>query len=79
MYGQGNGLTKDYDQAAVWIRKAAEQEHAEAQYVLAIMYGKGNGVTKDYALTTFWIRKAAEQGHEKAKMMLIKIESTINK
>ncbi|MBO4648802.1 MAG: sel1 repeat family protein [Lentisphaeria bacterium] len=51
-------------------RKAAEKEHAEAQFELAICYWYGEGVSKDGTETVKWCRKAAEQGHAQAQFWL---------
>ena len=48
-----------------WFRKAAEQEHAQAQVNLGIMYQLGQGVSQDYTKAAEWYRKAAEQGDTK--------------
>jgi TPR repeat protein len=46
----------------VWLRKAADQGHATAQYALAVNYAEGAGVKQDYAEALQWYRKAAEGG-----------------
>ena len=48
-YGQ-----KDYKQAVYWLRKAAEQGDASAQYNLGGMYVKGQGVIKDIVYAYMW-------------------------
>jgi len=60
-YGR-DGVTEDYQQAAQWYRKAAEQGSMAGQCNLGFMYANGYGVTKDYQQATQWYRKAAEQG-----------------
>ena len=67
MYEQGNGVKKDYTQAAKWYRKAAEQGHADAQFNLGSMYANGEGVKQDDTQAVEWFRKAAEQGHAYAQ------------
>lgn len=62
MYAMGQGVPRDYAQAAFWIRKAADQGDAEAQGELAGMYVHGEGVPEDYAQGAAWYRKAADQG-----------------
>jgi len=62
MYGLGQGVPKDYQEAVKWFRKAAEQGLARAQGSLGSMYAKGRGVPKDYREAVQWYRKAAEQG-----------------
>ena len=49
-------------EATKWIRKAAEQDHAMAQAILAIRYFDGQGVEKDTTAAEKWARKAARQG-----------------
>ena len=61
---------KDDAEAASWWRKAAEQDHAEAQLALAFAYLLGSGVPKDQAAGVAWFRKAAEQGVVAAQFSL---------
>jgi hypothetical protein len=53
----------EFDKAAEWYRKAAEQGHAEAQVRLGLLYKKGTGVQKDLAKALEWFEKAAAQGY----------------
>ena len=62
----GFGAEKDESKAVEWYRKAAEQDHADAQYSLALIL-KRNG-DADEAETL--LRKAAEFGHPEAKKLL---------
>jgi TPR repeat protein len=50
-----------------WLRKAANQGHADAQYNLGAMYFMGRGVLQDHVEAEKWYRKAAEQGHANAQ------------
>ena len=70
MYYNGEGVKKEYTEAARWFTKAAEQGDAEAQNRLGLMYYKGLGVKKDYAEAVRWYTKAAEQGHAYAQYYL---------
>ena len=70
MYSAGEGVPKDVVEAAKWFRMAAEQEDADAQWVLGNMYHQGEGVPKDYAENIKWYRKAAMQGHVEAQYNL---------
>src|SRR6266481_4013983 len=54
-YDKGEGVAKDYAEAAKWFRKAAEQNYAEAQYNLAVCYGKGAGVAKGPVEAAKWV------------------------
>ena len=56
--------------AVKWYRKAAEQDHADAQTKLGVCYFSGEGVAKDFAEAAKWYRKAAEQGHANAQYNL---------
>ncbi|WP_372827646.1 trypsin-like peptidase domain-containing protein [Polaromonas sp.] len=70
MYKDGQGVSKDNEQASVWYRKAAEQGNASAQFNLGLMYLGGQGVPKDEPLAVAWYRKAAEQEHANAQYNL---------
>jgi TPR repeat protein len=61
-YHNGDGVVKDFGEAAKWFRKAAEQGHAKSQYNLGNCFEKGEGVPKDEVEAAKWMRKAAEQG-----------------
>jgi TPR repeat protein len=56
------GNKSDYAEAAQWYLKAAEQNHALAQFNLGIMYLKGQGVRRDKTLSQMWMSRAAELG-----------------
>ena len=53
-----------------WYRKAAEQEHAEAQFWLGEAYRSGKGVVRNDAEAMSFYRKAAEQGQADAQLKL---------
>ena len=61
------GMAKDDAEAVKWYRKAAEQNHAPAQYNLGICYDSGKGVAKDPVEAVRWYRKAAEQNNASAQ------------
>ncbi len=67
LYGRGDGVPKDYQEAAKWWGLAADQGHADAQFNLAIYYYKGWGVKEDHAESVRWYRMAADQGYAKAQ------------
>ena len=64
------GLPKDYGQAAIWYRRAADQGEAIAQVNLGEMYETGRGVTKDFAQAANWYRRAADKGDADAQYHL---------
>ena len=41
MYDEGDGVPQDFEEAAKWYRKAAEQGNAKAQCSLGLMYASG--------------------------------------
>ena len=61
---------RHFREAASGFRLAAEQGHADAQYLLSTMLDAGEGVAKDDAQAAVWERKAAEQGHAYAQANL---------
>ena len=61
------GLATNYVEAVKWFRKAAEQNHAQAQFNLGVCYGNGEGVAKDAVEAVKWYRKAAAQNLAQAQ------------
>ncbi len=53
-------MLRDDKQAIKWLRKAAEQGNAGAQWRLGGMYAEGTGVLKSMSQAKFWINKAYE-------------------
>ncbi len=69
-YYFGQGVPQDYAEAVNWFRKAAVQNHAQAQYILGVCYESGNGVAVDEVEAVKWYRKAAEQNHAQAQYIM---------
>ena len=63
----GCGVEKNAVEAVGWLRKAAEQGHAEAQLYLGVCYHIGDVMAKNPAEAAKWWRKAAEQGNAEAQ------------
>jgi len=61
---------EDYQQAAYWYTKAAEQGNATAQYNIGRMYSLGGGVLQDDKQAAYWYTKAAEQGVAPAQSII---------
>jgi uncharacterized protein len=59
-----------YGAAFKWFEKAAEQEHAEAEYNLGVLCLNGCGTEKSPERAREWFSKAAEHGYEQAKPFL---------
>jgi TPR repeat protein len=70
LYGVGQGVPQDYQEAVKWYLKAAEQGQVLAQNNLAVMYTKGEGVPQDYQEAVKWYRLAAKQGNAGAQGQL---------
>lgn len=60
-YANGTGVPRDYREAAIWYRLAAEAGHAQAQRNLGFLYGAGKGVPKDYSEAAKWLAKASAE------------------
>lgn len=73
MYGGGKGVAPDFEAAAIWYRKAAEQNHATAQVRLARLYLYGQGVPTDRVQAYMWAFLAAAQGDTAAQQDLSSI------
>jgi TPR repeat protein len=56
-------VAKDEAEAVKWYRKAADQNLADAQYILGSCYLLGQGVPKNYVEAVKWFRKAADQNY----------------
>jgi TPR repeat protein len=54
----------DYEKAAMWFRKAANEGDARAQWWLSTLYMDGIDVIQDSAEARRWLQKAAEQSQE---------------
>ncbi len=61
---------QDYRQAVPLLLQAAEQELADAQYLLGLCYDNGSGVPQNSTHAFSWYGKAAQQGHAPAQFRL---------
>nr|WP_271960234.1 SUMF1/EgtB/PvdO family nonheme iron enzyme [Rubripirellula sp.] len=70
LYGRGAwkhfDVPQDYAEAVKWLRLAAEQGHANAQFDLGKLYLHGFDVPEDYAEAYVWFSVAAAGGHADA-------------
>ena len=66
-YREGYGTAVDHVEAVKWVRKAAEQGFARAQYDLGLMYEFGTGVERSNEKAAEWYLKAAKQGDARAQ------------
>jgi TPR repeat protein len=64
---------KDFKKAYELILPLAEENNAEAQFLLGSLYIKGQGSEKDDTKGLSWIMKAARQGHDEARSRAVSI------
>lgn len=70
-YELGNdGVEKDYDKAASWYKKSADQGNAKGQFALGACYENGLGVPKDSIMALKLWRQSARQGNHMAQYYL---------
>ena len=89
LYRTGDGVAKDYGEAARWYHKPAEHGYAHAQYNLGMIYCDGQGVPQraddndlsgapcsrgDSVRAYAWINLAAAHGHQKAAEVRANVE-----
>lgn len=65
-YEEGMVVPQDYQEAAVWYRRAAAQGHRQALYKLCEWADLGRGMRQDYQEALYWCLLAADQGHGRA-------------
>jgi TPR repeat protein len=70
MYLSGQGVPPNNAEAIRWLRLAADQGLAHAQYKLGFQYAQDQGVPQNYAEALKWTRLAAEQGLAEAEYNL---------
>lgn len=71
-----NELNRDNSllaEAVELLRKAAQQGHADSQWILGISYEHSWLAPQDIDSAIYWYKKAAKQGHEKAQEHLKKL------
>jgi len=59
VFAQGLGTPPDFEAAALWYRRAAEQDYARAMIGLGTLYERGQGVPQDMAEALGWYRRAS--------------------
>ncbi len=63
-------MTSDKEEAAPWLKKAAEMGSTEAEMLMGSFYAQGIGVKKNEAKAFEYGSKAAHKGHDVAQKML---------
>ena len=64
---------EDFEKAFELLGPLAEENYAEAQFLLGSLYINGQGVEKDDTRGLSWIMKAARQGYEQARLLAFSI------
>ena len=70
MYANGLGVPEDDAEAVRWLRLAAGQGYAAAQFTLGLWHDHGLGVPQDDIEAVRWYRLAADQGDAGAQSNL---------
>ena len=70
MYGNGDGVGLDHQQARAWFEKAIAQGHQNAMITLAWMYASGTGVETDESRARDLYLEAARCGSAKAQYLV---------
>jgi hypothetical protein len=65
-YRGGRGVQRDDAEALKWLRLAAEQRDAVAEFNLGVMYAEGRTVPQNNTEAERWYRLAADQGNAPA-------------
>jgi TPR repeat protein len=69
IYARGISVARDPRASFKWLAKAAQQEHARAQFELSEIYAESTK-TGDDKLAVEWLRKAAKNKHKGALMKI---------
>jgi len=71
MYSMGQGVTRDYAEAARWYRRSAERGGPRGQFALGMFHLEGLGTPKNFEEAVKWLGLAAKQKYEQAQYTLI--------
>jgi len=70
LYANGEGVKRDFAEAARWYKQAADKGYPDAQTALGELYEAGRGVALDYVQAAKLYRLAADQGNIIAQFSL---------
>jgi uncharacterized protein len=56
--------------ARAWLEKSAQQQHAQASYLLGLIYKNGYGITPDARVAAHWFEQGVRLGNPDAMFML---------
>ena len=72
-YSTGEGVSRDPQEAVVWLEKAAMQGHVDAQLALGSVFIGGRGLPKDSVEAAKWYQLAADQGRPDAQIQMARM------
>lgn len=67
LYGKGEGVEQNYQEAYKWLKKAAEQGDPDALHGMGFIYETGQTVPQDYSKAREYYELAANLGHAKSQ------------
>lgn len=70
MYQDGDGVSKNMDEAVKWYTKSADLGYKEAQYLLASLVFQRQTQSISYPQAVTYYEQAAKQGHVKSQLNL---------
>lgn len=70
MFHEGDGVSRDPEQAAYWFRLAASEKLPAGQAALGYLHEQGMGVEQDFAQALGWYREAAGKNNAWAQYRL---------
>jgi TPR repeat protein len=80
LYRSGEGVTKNYLESVLWLKKAVELGNIYAQYHLGLRYEAGEGVQQDYVEAYFWyVTSAALQFNDGFRALTMQRRDQIEK
>jgi TPR repeat protein len=74
-----DGVPQDMEEAANWLRKAAEQGDAESQFYIGLLFENGDGVPQDLEEAARYYSLSAEQGHTEGQRGVQRINLTLGR
>lgn len=69
-YYMGDGVPRDYAEAAKWFQLSADQGLAESRFMLGMLNERGYGMPPDFLEAIKWYRQSADQGYLPAQFEL---------
>jgi len=70
LYEKGKGVDRDFNKAYDWYQKAAQKNHPDSQYRVAVGLAMGVGIAKNEPEALSWLRKAANNNQKRAQKVL---------